>query len=372
MASSRRKPATSEDKLSAFLSRAPHRVAILVFPESSPFEVAAVAEIFSTANGQIRRMSGPAPDAYKVEVISSKAAHEPVVMEMGLKLLPDRSVRERSVGGIDTLFVSGGCWGPVEQALADDHLLAWLKKAAARVQRLASICTGAFLLAKAGLLTGPATTHWAHCARLSALFPHLDVRSDNIFVKNGNVYSSAGSTAVMDMALSMIEEDLGHALSMQVARRLVMFLKRPGGQSQFSAELLAQTARPGCLNNVPEWIAEHLDADLSVDALADRASMSPRNFARVFLAEVGVTPAKYVERARVEKARRVIEESRLPVAAVAAKAGFESDRQMRRAFLRWLKVTPSEYCQRFRGSASANAFIVRTKRGGEGSQSWAA
>jgi transcriptional regulator GlxA family with amidase domain len=152
-----------------------------------------------------------------------------------------------------------------------------------------------------------------------------------------------------------VEEDLGRKMAMKVARRLVMFLKRPGGQSQFSAALNAQTTAPDALNGVPEWIVEHLGDDLSVERLAARAAMSPRNFARVFVDETGLTPAKYVERARVEKARMLIEETQLPLASIAGKAGFDSDRQLRRAFLRWLKVSPSDYAARFREQTASRA-----------------
>src|SRR5262249_53577652 len=158
-------------------------------------------------------------------------------------------------------------------------------------------------------------THWAHCDRLRERYPHLDVRADNIFVKSGKVYSSAGSTAAMDLALALIEEDLGHKVAMGVARSLVMFLKRAGGQSQFSQTLRAQPAPPDVLGGVPEWIVGHLDDDLSVEKLAARAGMSPRNFARVFLAEIGLTPARYVEQARIERARSLMEETQLTLGA---------------------------------------------------------
>jgi transcriptional regulator GlxA family with amidase domain len=259
---------------------------------------------------------------------------------------------------IDTLIIAGGCWEPLEQALQDRALINWIHTAALQSPRVASMCTGAFLLAEAGVLDGVATTHWALCDRLRERYPHLDVRADNIFVKSGKTYSSAGSSAALDLAVALVEEDLGRRVAMGVARRLVMFLKRAGGQSQFSTTLVAQTASPEVMNGVPEWILHNLGEDLSVDKLAARAAMSPRNFARVFVAQTGFTPARYVEHARVEKARAMIEETRLPLATVADKAGFENDRQMRRAFLRLLKVTPSEYAERFRGAAADNGFVA--------------
>jgi transcriptional regulator GlxA family with amidase domain len=359
------RPFASSDKVQTFLATAPHRIGIVVFPEASSFDTCGVAEVFSTANHELSRTFGIDTPAYSVEIISSQPG--PVRMEMGIRILPDRTIQSSSndngalaaaVEGIDTLIVVGACWEPLEQAMQDRTLIAWLRRAATRAPRVASMCTGAFLLAEAGALEGVATTHWALCDRLRERYPQLDVRSDNIFVKSGKTYSSAGSTAALDLAIALVEEDLGRRVAMAVARRLVMFLKRAGGQSQFSTALVAQTASPDAMNGVPEWIVHNLGEDLSVAKLAARAAMSPRNFARVFVAQTGFTPARYVEHARVEKARAMIEETRLPLVTIAAKAGFENDRQMRRAFLRLLKVTPSEYAERFRGAAADNGFVA--------------
>ena len=233
-------------------------------------------------------------------------------------------------------------------ALADTELITWIKRTAAKAKRIASLCTGAFLLAEAGLGKKNVTTHWAQCDRLRQQFPSLQVSADNIYIKEGNIYSSAGGTAAMDLALALVEEDVGRKLAMNVARRLVMFLKRAGGQSQFSTALLAQTATCDALRELPEWIADNLTKDLSVEALAARAGMSPRNFARVFVTETGLTPAKYVERARLERARQLIEDTALPLLTVADRSGFESDQQLRRTFVRWIGVTPADYVARFR------------------------
>ena len=356
---------STEQHVRAFMAEAPHRIGLVIFPEASAFDATAVADIFSTANGELGRTFGTTAPAYTLEVISPVPG--PVRMEMGLQLTPDRVIgSDASLPALDTLLITGGCWEPVECALADAALIDWIRAAAVKAPRVASLCTGAFLLAEAGVLDGPATTHWALCDKLASRYPHLDVRADNIFTKSGKVYTSAGSTAAMDLALALVEEDLGHKIAMAVARRMVMFLRRPGGQSQFSTALAAQSAAPQALNGVPEWILTHLDADLSVEKLAARAAMSPRNFARVFAAETGFTPARYVERARIERARGLIEETRLPLASIAVKAGFEDDRQMRRAFLRWLKVKPSDYLARFRGGADGNAYvdaIVHTRDG---------
>jgi len=334
-----------EDKVKAFLAKGPHVVSVLIYPGASAYDVAAAAEVFSTANGQLRRERGVNRDAYAVEVIAPGPGA--ITLEMGLKVVPDRTILSGD-RHIDTLFLSGGCWEPIEATLANRELISWIKRTATKSTRIASMCTGAFLLAETGLAMKSVTTHWAQCERLRQKYPHLQVSADNIYIKDGNVYSSAGGTAAMDLALSMVEEDLGRKLAMNVARRLVMFLKRPGGQSQFSTALLAQTASSDALADLPEWIADNLAEDLSVEALAKKAAMSPRNFARVFSAETGLTPAKYVERARLERARQLIEDTALPLLSVASRAGFESDQQLRRTFVRWLGVTPADYVARFR------------------------
>jgi transcriptional regulator GlxA family with amidase domain len=347
----RRPTPKDADLLKAFMAKAPHVISVLIYPGASAYDAGAVAEVFSTANGQLRRERGVNADAYQVEVVSSVPG--PVTMEMGLKLMPDRTIKDPA-RAVDTLFLSGGCWDPIEAAAADQPLISWIKRAAAKSARVASMCTGAFLLAEAGLVKGNVTTHWAQCERMRQKYPDLRVSADNIYLKEGNIYSSAGGTAAMDLALALVEENLGRKLAMNVARRMVMFLKRPGGQSQFSTALLAQTASSDALSDLPEWIAENLDADLSVEALAGRAGMSPRNFARVFTAETGLTPAKYVERARLECARQLIEDTTLPLLTVAGRSGFESDQQLRRTFVRWLGVTPADYVERFRADERAS------------------
>jgi transcriptional regulator GlxA family with amidase domain len=219
------------------------------------------------------------------------------------------------------------------------------------------VCTGAFLLARAGLLDGrSATTHWAACAALARNYPTVHVDPDPIFVRDGNVYTSAGVTAGIDLALALVEEDLGAAAALEVARNLVLFVRRPGGQAQFSATLAGQAAvRPG-IRELQAWISEHLDADLSVPALAERAFMSPRNFARVFAQQVGSTPGAFVESVRVERARTLLETTDLQVEEIARACGFGTVETMRRAFGRRVRVSPSEYRERF---AAANVIPIR-------------
>ena len=222
-----------------------------------------------------------------------------------------------------------------------------------RSRRVASVCTGAFLLARAGLLDGRrATTHWASCADLAARYPAVKVEADPIFVRDGDVATSAGVTAGMDLALALVEEDLGRDVALEAARHLVVFLQRPGGQAQFSAQLAAQTADRAPLRQLQAWIPDHLDEDLSVPALARRACMSDRNFARAFRRETGRTPGAYVEAARVERARIALETGDLPVEAIARQVGFGTVETLRRAFRRQVGVSPIEYRTRFRRQAA--------------------
>ena len=317
----------------------PRRVTVVAFPDVEVLDVTGPLEVFAQA-ADCRRA------AYTTEILTSGAS--PIVCSAGVKLVPDGSIGDVR-GRIDTLVVAGG--RGVADAMRDRRLLRWLARMAPRVRRLASVCSGTFLLAEAGLLDGRrVTTHWRGCDELARRYPALTVERDPIFVRDGTVYTSAGVTAGMDLALALVEEDHGRQLALRVARQLVMFLKRPGGQSQFSAQLAVQAADREPLRDLQAWIADHLDGDLSVPVLAAEVAMSERNFARVFTRDVGVTPARFVERARVEGARRRLEESTDGVEMVAARCGFGSAEVMRRAFLRLLGVPPSAYRGRFRSA----------------------
>jgi transcriptional regulator GlxA family with amidase domain len=210
------------------------------------------------------------------------------------------------------------------------------------------VCSGAFLLANAGLLEGRrVTTHWNSSQRLAACYPSVHVENDQIYVKDGPVYTSAGVTAGMDLSLAMVEEDLGRAVAMSVAREFVMFLKRPGGQSQFSAHLAAQASERDVIRDVQAWVLDNLDKSLHLDVLAVRAGMSTRNFARLFKQDTDTTPADFVEAARIDAARRLLEDSASPLKRVASRCGFGDPNSLRRAFVRRLGVTPADYRSRF-------------------------
>jgi transcriptional regulator GlxA family with amidase domain len=316
------------------------RVVIVVFPGVQTLDVTGPAEVFRAA-------SLIHPPGYDVTVAATE--REPLATST-VSLVPDARLDEVK-GAIDTLIVAGGTG--TRRAEEDERLVGWIAAAAPRARRVASVCTGAFLLAKAGLLDGcRATTHWASCADLAARYPAVSVESDPIFVRDGGVATSAGVTAGMDLALALVEEDLGREVALEAARWLVVFLQRPGGQAQFSAQLSAQVADRAPLRELQAWIPDHLDEDLTVAALARRSCMSDRNFARAFRRETGMTPGAYVERARVERARIALETGDLPVESVARQAGFGTVETMRRAFRRRVGASPAEYRTRFRRQAA--------------------
>jgi len=317
---------------------------MVAFPGAQTLDVVGPLEVFALVGARLAEFErSRTTPPYSIEVLAAAAG--PLPMASGLTLVADRafsSVR----GGIDTLLVAGG---DVYQAATDPVLRTWLQRQAPRVRRLASVCSGAFILAEAGLLDGKrATTHWAATALLARRYPQIEVDADALFVRDGNIYTSAGITAGMDLALALVEEDHGHEVALTVARQMVLFLKRPGGQSQFSRHLAAQMLPADSLKGLPAWILANLSADLAVEALAARAAMSPRNFARVFLRETGHTPAKFVELARLEHGRQLLEESAASLDEIAAACGFASGEHMRRTFQRHIGVCPHDYRRRFR------------------------
>jgi Transcriptional regulator containing an amidase domain and an AraC-type DNA-binding HTH domain len=320
------------------------RIVFLAAPRAQILDVTGPFQIFFRASEIWNRRHPGSPPAYNVELCST-STNTLVETSCGLGLagsLTYRSLR----GRIDTLLVAGG--GTMEGPSQDQAVLRWLRMKAKQVRRIGSICTGAFLLAAAGLLDGKrVATHWKWCDDLARRYPDIQVDSDPIFIKDGKFYTSAGITAGMDLALALVEEDLDSELALQVAREMVLYLRRQGGQSQFSAALSLQIAHRSNFQKLHSWVLDHLAEDLSVESLAARAAMSPRNFARVFLRETGTTPAKFVERLRLEAARRMLEETDAGLDEAASDCGFGSAESMRRVFLRILHVTPGEYHSRF-------------------------
>jgi len=319
------------------------RVVILAFPGVQPLDVVGPAEVFAGAS-QMAEIETGRP-AYEVEVVAQTT--EPIVTRDGAYGIAPARTTASVRGPIDTLIVAGG-WGVYDQ-VSNRSLIRWVRSAARRSRRVTSVCSGSFLLAEAGLLEGKrATTHWSSCAELARRHPEIDVDPDPIFVHDGDVWTSAGVTAGMDLSLALVEADLGPDVAVEVARWLVLFLQRPGGQAQFSSQLRAQAAQRDPLRELQLWMADHLDADLRVEALAERASMSPRNFARAFREETGRTPAAYVTDLRVERSRQLLEDGAEPIDAVARSCGFGTPETMRRAFARRVGVPPAEYRARFR------------------------
>jgi transcriptional regulator GlxA family with amidase domain len=260
-----------------------------------------------------------------------------------LRLVATR--RYADVARADTLLIAGGIG--CDAAMRDARLLKWILRQSAKVERLGSICNGALLLGAAGLLQGRrATTHWAYFDRLAALAPGARIERDALYVQSGNIYTSAGVTAGMDLALALVEQDHGKATALAVAQELVLFLKRPGGQSQFSRYLQAQK-RDDLFGELELWMLDHPEKDLSVDSLAARMSMSPRHFARLFAKRIGMSPGAYVRRLRVEEARRRIEEGARRLKQIARHSGFADEQALRRGFQKLVGITPAEYRERF-------------------------
>jgi transcriptional regulator GlxA family with amidase domain len=299
-------------------------------------------EVFAFANNALQRSGICSEPAYPMQVLAATSG--PVTSSCGLRIIADKAYSDVQ-DGIDTLLIAGT--PEVSCLLCDPALQDWVRTMAPKVRRLASVCTGAFLLAKSGLLDGRrATSHWDYCDWLARDYPSVNVEPDRIFVRDGSISTSGGVTSGIDMVLSMVEEDWGSEVALLVARYLVVFLKRPGGQSQFSSYLTSEATRPE-LKELQAWIVLHLTEDLRVEALAERMCMSPRNFARFFLTETGMTPAKFVEMARIDAARHYLGSTQQTLEVVADKSGFGDPERMRRAFIRQLGVNPQSYRERF-------------------------
>jgi len=317
-------------------------VGIVTYPGVEIIDLTGPMEVFAFANVALQRSGVCTEPAYPMEVLAAKPG--PITASCGLQIIANKSYSDVH-DGIDTLLIAGT--PDVSCLLCDPALQDWVRAVAPRVRRLASVCTGAFLLAESGLLDGlRATSHWDYCDWLARDYPSVTVEPDRIFVRDGFISTSGGVTSGIDMALSMVEEDWGGELALLVARYLVMFLKRPGGQSQFSAYLISEATRPE-LKDLQAWIMLHLNEDLRVETLAARLCMSPRNFARFFLTETGMTPAKFVEMARIDAARHYLGSTKLSIEVVADKSGFADSERMRRAFVRQLGINPQSYRERF-------------------------
>lgn len=316
----------------------PRTIVILALPGVQLLDVAGSLDVFAEANLQAGH------EAYALLVAAAEPG--PIRSSSGVRLMPDRIIDRSFEDNIDTLLIAG-CPNAADLP-ANGMVIDWLRRRVSRTRRFGSVCSGAFFLAAAGLLDGRrVTTHWAVADRLAEKFPAVSVDKDAIYVTDGKLRTAAGVTAGLDLALALVEEDLGRETAMKVASQLVMFFKRPGGQMQFTRKGEAVPAGRAALQELQRWVAANPGLDHSVASLAERMDVSPRHFARLFRAEVGITPATWVEEARVNAARRLLELGNEAPKQVATHCGFADADTLRRAFARHVGVTPAEYRKRF-------------------------
>lgn len=347
---------TTRTRDSLFRSDRPSRIRALVYDGVDLLDLAGAREVFVLANmlgSELRPESmisqASRSPTYKFEMVSAGRSRT-VRTHSGLAFSADRTLGNTAAEQGVTFLVPGG---DVRAISPRKEVLSWVSRQSRLASRVVSVCSGALLLGAAGVLANKrCTTHWMSLDTLSEIEPTATVDRESIYVRDGHVWTSAGGTAGIDLALAIIEHDLGYAASLHIARQLVVYLRRPGGQAQFSTVLRGQQASRRPLQQLVEWLKDHLDDDLSVDAMARRAHMSPRNFTRAFTREVGVPPGRFVERLRVEHARRRMEESADDIASIAWECGFGTSDTMRRSFIRLTGVPPSEHRRRFGGVAS--------------------
>jgi transcriptional regulator GlxA family with amidase domain len=323
----------------------PKRIGFIGFDGIVGIDLAGPAEAFAAA--EVREGGQPKP-CY--EVVTIGLSNRPFVAESGVIFTPHKTLK--TAPALDTLIIPGG--KGLRQPLINRMVSRFVKARSSRTRRVASICTGIYGLASTGLLSGrKVTTHWRHAPDVARRFPDLQVQDNAIFLKDGPFYTSAGATAGIDLSLALIEEDYGARVALAVARELVVYLKRSGGQEQYSEPLQFQTQSVSRLSELTTWILSHLNENLSVEALATKACLCPRHFARRFKEEFGTTPGDFVERLRLDEARRRLSIGNSSVKNVGTSVGFKSADVFRRAFERRLGVSPSNYCERFATIAKA-------------------
>lgn len=324
-------------------------VSFVVYDGIEIIDLTGPMDVFAIASTVLQESGVAQSPAYSIQVVAAEPG--PVTASCGLDIIADCAYGDIQ-DGIDTLMIVGT--PEVDCLLCDPALQEWVRSIAPKVKRMASVCTGAFLLAECGLLDGlRATSHWDWCDKLSRDYPLVHVEPDRIFVRDGSISTSGGITSGIDLALSMVEEDWGCEVALTVARYLVVFLKRPGGQTQFSVYLTSESSRPD-IKELKSWIMLNLAEDLRIEKLAKRMSMSSRNFSRLFSAESGMTPARYVELARVDAARHYLSSTRFSIQEIAEKTGFFDTERMRRSFLRQLGINAHDYRKRFSVSGGDN------------------
>lgn len=329
-------------------------VVFLTIPEATLLDITGPYEVFSQANEYIRVNNIDCELEYRLHTLSiSKSKNINTVS--GFVIHCEENIHTFDQP-IDTLIIPGVPNSRVHDYKLPKHVLVWIADKYPEVRRICSVCTGSFFLAQTGLLSGKkATTHWDKCGLLSDSYPDIEVDKHPIFIRDGNIYTSAGISSGMDLALALVEEDLGRNVALEIARQMVLYLKRPGSQSQYSHVLTHQKTDYRPVRNACDWIYEHLHEPITVESLAAQVSMSPRNFARVFVRETGVTPARYIDKSRVETACRYLVDTQLSLKEIAILCGLASADNMRKVFLKYINISPADYRKNF-GTAFGNNF----------------
>lgn len=320
-------------------------IAFLVIPSATLLDITGPYEVFSQLSEYIQANRIKTEFTYKLHSLSVGKKSVPTASGIILQCIENIHTIDYS---IDTLIIPGVPNSLIEEYTLPVNVTKWIKEQSKTVRRICSVCTGSFFLAEAGILAGKkATTHWEMCSTLSNNYPNIQVDGNPIFIKDGNIYTSAGISSGMDLALALIEEDFGKSLALEVAKHMVLYLKRPGSQSQYSSVLTHQNSDYQPIQEICCWIQEHLHETLTVENLATKISMSPRNFARVFVREIGITPARYIDKLRIETACRYLVDTRLSLKEIAVLCGLGSPDNMRKVFLKYIKIAPSDYRKNF-------------------------
>lgn len=315
-------------------------VVVIAMPNAMALDIICPSDVFHNANRVVENERGGGNKAYEVTIVSATRELN-IRTSSGLVISCEKSIYDIDYR-IDTLLIGG--FSMDYDWSSQPELVAWLKTNYSDIRRICAVCIGAFLLAEAGLLQNKkATTHWLNCHELEHSYEGILVNPDPIFIKDQNIYTSGGATAGIDMALSLVEEDNGRDLALKIAKILILYLKRPGNQSQFSGILLHQESAKKPIFELQQWIKSNLREDITVQTLSEKVFMSPRNFSRVFMAEIGLTPAKYVEKLRIEYAKRLLEDSSESLSKISLQSGFKTADNMRKIFLRNFKITPFDY-----------------------------
>lgn len=328
-------------------------IVFLVIPDATLLDITGAYEVFSQDMEYIREKNERTNFTYQLHSLSISRKKD-IRTSSGLIIQCPENIRTFNKP-IDTLIIPGVPNSLVEQYRLPANTLDWIRNQSEKVRRICSVCTGSFFLAEAGILAKrKATTHWAKCSVLSSNYPDIEVDSNSIFIKDGNIYTSAGISSGMDLALALVEEDLGKSLALEVARQMVLYLKRPGSQSQYSSILTHQNTDYQPIVEICDWIHEHLSETMTIEDLSEKVSMSPRNFARVFLRETGITPAKYIDKLRVETACRYLVDTYLSLKEISVLCGLGSPDNMRKVFFKHIKISPAEYRRNFKTAFTDN------------------